>query len=92
MLVARALLASDEIIREQSALIHELVPKAESFDSFLSADNNRLLSMVAKDLKLKPNKLFCALRADCVIFVRDGSNVASQEKVDAGLFTHRTRT
>lgn len=65
-----------------------LLPKAESFDTFLSADNAQPVRLVAKALGTGPNKLFARLREEGILMDghRDKRNLPYQQYIDAGYF------
>lgn len=85
--VARALIASAEIIKEQSAQIEQLTPSAEAWDA-LAADSDRDLSVreaaqvLCRDgISIGQNRLFVVLRD---IHWIDQHNAPYQQHVDNG--------
>ena len=96
MLVSTRLLDENSTLIDANETLHrtlkELEPKAAAYDNFLSAVNDRLLSLVARDLGLRPRKLQDALVADGVLFYLRDCTIAKQEYVDRGYFVHKTRS
>lgn len=91
-------LAADALDREQLALEQkklleiqnqELQPKADSFDTFISAQNNQTMGDTAKVLGIGRNKLFAFLRESSILM---GDNVPYQRYCDAEYFVVKETT
>ncbi|MGQ5525578.1 phage antirepressor KilAC domain-containing protein [Chitinimonas sp. PSY-7] len=89
-------LAADlEYKKEQAeALLALAAPKAEALDRIANTDGLLNLQSAAKVLQQQPNKFCNWLREMRWIFRRPGSNsnVAYQDKIQAGYLTHKTTT
>ncbi|SEN53101.1 phage antirepressor KilAC domain-containing protein [Lihuaxuella thermophila] len=86
-----ALRLAADLAEEKERLEQEnrvLAPKAESFDTFMSADNAQPIGTVAKALGIGPNKLFARLREEKILMSgnRDKKNLPYQEYIDRGYF------
>lgn len=68
---------------EQSLLIEELQPKADTFDKLIGADAIFSINQTAKLLGTGRNKLFAQLRDDCILM---SDNLPYQAYVSAGYF------
>ena len=68
-------------LEQQKAL---MAPKAELFDTFMSAENSQTISNVAKTLNTGRNRLFALLRHKRILME---DNLPYQRFVDAGYFT-----
>lgn len=68
--------------------------KAEALDRIADADGLMTPTDAAKTLQVQPKKLFDFLRENRWIYSRSGSstNVAYQDKIQAGLLTHKSDT
>lgn len=71
-----------------------VAPKAEALDRIADADGTMNLTLAAKALQAQPKKLFNWLREKHWIYRRPGGsgNVAYQDKIQAGLLTHKVTT
>jgi len=83
LLVARALIAADGIIKKQAAQIAVLAPKAEVYDAIGSARNDHTISQVAKVLGYGQRKFFALLRSDRIL---QKGNIPYQQFLDHGYF------
>lgn len=74
--------------------VEELTPKAEALDRIADADGTMNPTVAAKALQVQPKKLFDFLREKHWIYRRAGGtgNVAYQDKIQAGLLTHKVTT
>lgn len=74
--------------------VEELTPKAEALDRIADADGTMNPTVAAKALQVQPKKLFDWLREKHWIYRRAGGtgNVAYQDKIQAGLLTHKVTT
>lgn len=74
--------------------VEELSPKAEALDRIADADGTMNPTVAAKALQVQPKKLFDWLREKHWIYRRAGGagNVAYQDKIQAGLLTHKVTT
>lgn len=74
--------------------VDELAPKAEALDRIADADGTMNLTLAAKALQAQPKKLFSWLREKHWIYRRPGGsgNIAYQDKIQAGLLTHKVTT
>lgn len=91
LLIHQALLIQQEKIKELKQINEAMRPKAEAFDTFLSADNSQPIGEVAKVLGTGQNKLFDFLRDENILFKRNGDNLPYQEYIDLGYFTVRVK-
>lgn len=86
-------LAADlaERVERQQAVIHALEPKAEALDRIAEADGSLCITDAAKVLQVPPKDLFAFLRGQGWLYRRDrdGSDIGYQDKVNAGLLTHK---
>lgn len=71
-----------------------VAPKAEALDRIADADGTMNLTLAAKALQAQPKKLFNWLREKHWIYRRPGGsgNIAYQDKIQAGLLTHKVTT
>ena len=71
-----------------------VTPKAEALDRIADADGTMSLTLAAKALQAQPKKLFNWLREKHWIYRRPGGsgNIAYQDKIQAGLLTHKVTT
>ena len=71
-----------------------VAPKAEALDRIADADGTMSLTLAAKALQAQPKKLFNWLREKHWIYRRPGGsgNIAYQDKIQAGLLTHKVTT
>ncbi|KVW92638.1 phage antirepressor KilAC domain-containing protein [Thiobacillus denitrificans] len=69
-------------------------PKAQALDRIANADGTMNPTVAAKTLQVQPKKLFDWLREKHWIYRRPGgsSNVAYQDKIQAGYLTHKITT
>lgn len=69
-------------------------PKAEALDRIADADGTMNPTVAAKALQVQPKRLFDFLREHHWIYRRPGGtgNVAYQDKIQAGLLTHKVTT
>jgi anti-repressor protein len=81
--MARALIMADKRLAEYQNQITELLPKAESFDHFMSAKNAQTMGEVAKALGIGRNLLFQFLRDNAIL---NRNNVPYQSYIDRGYF------
>lgn len=61
----------------------KLLPKAESFDHFISGENYQTVNVVAKTLGTGRNRLFAFMRQAGIVM---GNNLPYQKFIDAGYF------
>lgn len=70
----------------------KLLPKADSFDSFMSSEGNLTMEETAKTLNIKGigrNNLFKILTIEKILFRKGGDYEAYQNFVDSGYFVHK---
>jgi Rha family phage regulatory protein len=74
--------------------VEVLAPKAEALDRIADAGGTMNLTMAAKTLQVQPKKLSDYLREKRWMYRRPGGsgNVAYQDKIQAGLLTHKVHT
>lgn len=72
--------------------VGELMPKAEALDRIADADGLLNPTNAAKALQVQPKDVFKFLRTNGWVYRRPGarSDVAYQDKIAAGLLTHKT--
>lgn len=72
--------------------VGELTPKAEALDRIADADGLLNPTNAAKALQVQPKDVFKFLRTNGWVYRRPGarSDVAYQDKIAAGLLTHKT--
>lgn len=91
----RSLLAnySEKVIALESK-VAEQAPKVEALDRIARADGGLNLTNTAKNLNVRPKDLFGFLQANKWIYRRVGGKnfVAYQDKIQAGLLTHKVYT
>lgn len=98
-IVAKGLLAAQNIIEEKQATIEqqqadilEFKPKAEALHRLSIADGSLCITNAAKDLQIRPKDLFSFLSANKWIYKRTGNSSwsAYQDKIQKGLLEHKT--
>lgn len=98
-IVAKGLLAAQNIIEEKQAVIEqqqadiiEFKPKAEALNRLSIADGSLCITNAAKDLQVRPKDLFLYLSSNKWIYKRTGnaSWSAYQDKIQKGLLEHKT--
>ncbi len=70
----------------------KLLPKANSFDSFMNSEGNLTVEETAKTLNIKGigrNNLFKILTIEKILFRKSGDYEAYQNYVDSGYFVHK---
>ena len=70
----------------------KLLPKANSFDSFMNSEGNLTVEETAKTLNIKGigrNNLFKILTIEKILFRKGGDYEAYQNFVDSGYFVHK---
>ncbi len=70
----------------------KLLPKANSFDSFMNSEGNLTVEETAKTLNIKGigrNNLFKILTNEKILFRKSGDYEAYQNYVDSGYFVHK---
>lgn len=86
------LLGYTERVIELEAKVQAAAPKLEVYTRLVDADGLVNPTNAAKTLNIPPHKLFQFLRTNRWVYRRPGakSDVAYQEKIEAGLLTHKT--
>lgn len=89
-------LAADqaEQIEQQRAVIEQQTPKVEALRILSEAEGSVCVTMAAKELGMKPGKLFAWLRANRWLYRRsdNGPYVAYQPRIDSGHLCHKVET
>lgn len=72
--------------------VEAMAPKVEALDRLANADGLLNPTNAAKSLQVEPNKVFKFMRTHGWVYRRPGarSDVAYQDKIAAGLLTHKT--
>ena len=89
-------LAADqaEQIEQQRAVIEQQAPKVEALRILSEAEGSVCITLAAKELGMKPGKLFAWLRANRWLYRRsdNGPYVAYQPRIDSGYLCHKVET
>jgi len=89
-------LAADqaEQIEQQRAIIQEQAPKVEALRILAEAEGSVCITLVAKELGVKPRQLFAWLRDNRWLYRRsdNGPYVAYQPRIDSGYLCHKVET
>jgi anti-repressor protein len=91
-LMARALLAANDTLNEQRALISEMQPKVEALDRIASADGSFCFRDAAKMLQVSETRLMELLQLKGWVYRRPGKDcrwVAYGVQITAGLLLHK---
>ena len=82
-ILANAMVVAKNVIAQKDKQIETMKPKAECFDSFISAENVQTVSDVAKSLGIGRNDLFKRLRELKILM---SNNLPYQHYIDQGYF------
>lgn len=89
-------LAADqaEQIQNQQAVIQQQAPKVEALRILSEAEGSVCVTMAAKELGMKPGKLFAWMRDNRWLYRRTdcGPYVAYQPRIDSGHLCHKVET
>lgn len=89
-------LAADqaEQIEKQRAVIEQQAPKVEALRILSEAEGSFCVTTAAKELGIKPHKLFAWLRDNRWLYRRsdNGPYVAYQPRIDSGYLCHKVET
>lgn len=89
-------LAADqaEQIGQQRAIIQEQAPKVEALRILADAEGSVCITLAAKELGMKPHKLFAWMRDNRWLYRRsdNGPYVAYQPRIDSGYLCHKVET
>jgi phage regulator Rha-like protein len=89
-------LAADQAdqIQQQQTIIHQQAPKVEALRVLSEAEGSVCVTMAAKELGMKPSKLFAWLRDNRWLYRRTdcGPYVAYQPRIDSGYLCHKVET
>lgn len=88
----QALLGYTEKVIALEAKIEVDAPKVGAYERLVKSDGLLNLTNAAKALQIEPSKVFKYLRTNRWVYRRPGakSDVAYQDKIEAGLLTHKT--
>ena len=88
----QVLLGYTEKVMELEAQVQAAAPKVEAYARLVDADGLLNPTNAAKALQVEPNKVFKFMRTNRWVYRRPGarSDVAYQDKIEAGWLTHKT--